>query len=47
MIWTAVHLEAFNNDRIPEWAHFLNLAKQFQLYLNFSAPKNEVSLDKT
>ena len=24
---------------ISEWAHFINLAKRFQRYLNFSAPK--------
>ena len=34
------------NERISEWAHFLNLDKRFQRYLNFSAPKNGVFLDK-
>ena len=28
------------NERISEWAHFLNLAKRFQRYLNFDAPEN-------
>ena len=30
------------NERISEWAHFSNLAKRLQRYLNFSAPKNRV-----
>ena len=29
------------NERISEWAHFLNLGKRFRRYLNLSAPKNE------
>ena len=29
------------NERISEWAHFLNLAKRFRRYSNFSAPENE------
>ena len=27
------------NERISEWAYFLNLVNQFQLYLHFSVPK--------
>ena len=34
-------------ERISEWTHFLNLAKGFWRYSNFSAPKNGVFLDKT
>ena len=30
------------NERISEWAYFLNLDQQFQRYLHFSAPKKEV-----
>ena len=39
------HLKALN-ERISEWAHFLNLAKWFRRYLNFRAPKNGVFSDK-
>ena len=35
------HSEALN-ERISEWAYFLNLAKQFRSYLNFSTPENGV-----
>ena len=35
------------NKRVSEWAHFLNLFKWFRRSLNFSAPKNEVFLEKT
>ena len=41
------YIKPLTNKRISEWAHFLNLAKRFQRYLNFSAPKNEVFLGKT
>ena len=27
------------NERISEWAYFLNLVNQFQIYLHFSVPK--------
>ena len=46
IIWFLHHLIALN-ERIWEWAYFLNLAKQFRRYLNFSAPKNKIFLDKT
>ena len=39
IIWFLHHLKALN-ERISEWAHFLNLAKRFWRYLNFSTPKN-------
>ena len=29
------------NDKISEWAYFLNLAKWFWRCLNFSAPKKK------
>ena len=37
--WFLHHLKALN-ERISEWAHFLNFAKRFRWYLNISAPKN-------
>ena len=37
--WCLHHLKALN-ERISEWAHFLNVAKWFWRFLNFSAPKN-------
>ena len=43
--WFLHHLKALN-ERIWEWAHFVNLDKRFRRYLNFSAPKNGVFLDK-
>ena len=46
IIWFLHHLKALN-ERIWKWAHFLNLAKQFWRYLNFSAPKSRTFLDKT
>ena len=39
IIWCLHHLKALN-ERISEWAHFLNVAKWFWRFLNFSAPKN-------
>ena len=27
------------NERISEWAYFLNLDKQFRIYLHFSVPE--------
>ena len=45
LIFTSFDLKALN-ERISEWAHFLDLAKWFRRYLNFSAPKNRVLLDK-
>ena len=41
IIWFLHHLKALNK-RISEWADFLNLAKRFQRYLDFSASKNGV-----
>ena len=35
------------NERISEWAYFLNLAKRLRRYLNFSALKMGFFLDKT
>ena len=46
IIWCLHHFKALN-ERISEWAHFLNLAKGSRRCLKFSAPKNEVFLDKT
>ena len=40
------HLKALN-ERISEWAYFLNLTKRFRRYLNFSAPKKGVFSDET
>ena len=31
--------KALINERISEWAHFLNLGKWFHIYLHFSVPK--------
>ena len=36
--WSADHLKALN-EKISEWAHFLNLTKRFWRYLTFSAQK--------
>ena len=38
IVWFLHHLKALN-DRISEWAYFLNLTEQFQRYSNFSALK--------
>ena len=35
------------NERISEWAYFLNLDKLFQRYLRFSAPKRGGFVDKS
>ena len=44
-VWFLHNLKALN-ETISQWAHFLDLAKQFGRYLNFSAPKNGDLLDK-
>ena len=38
LFYLCIYLKALNK-RILEWAHFLNLAKRFLRYSNFSAPK--------
>ena len=35
------------NDRISEWAYFLNLDKLFPRYLQFSVPKKRFFVDKS
>ena len=35
------------NERISEWAYFLNLDKRFQRYLQFSVPKKGIFMDKS
>ena len=35
------------NERISEWAYFLNLDKRFQRYSHFRAPKKGVFVDKS
>ena len=35
------------NERISEWAYFLNLDKEFQRHLHFSVPKQGVFVDKS
>ena len=46
IIWFLHHLKVLN-ERISEWAYFLNLTKRFRRCFNFSAPKKGVFSDKT
>ena len=40
------HFKALN-EKISEWAYFLNLDKQFQRYSHFSPPKKGGFVDKS